>query len=160
MKVADYDLDGFPDIVTVMKDRFIFIFFSFIGYISMCFSATNNMTSIILKNQECVADKATCKYNRTFTPKNEETIVLAITNATLAVFFDVLENVRFDLIRKCFFYIEFEQGYPDLLVLQGSTNQNFRLIGFQNSLMQDVHFIKVMGKFHRRIFSSSSIYLF
>ncbi len=40
----------------------------------------------------------------------------------------------------------FFQGYPDLLVLQGSLNQNFKLIGFQNSLVQDVHFIKVMGK--------------
>jgi hypothetical protein len=45
------------------------------------------------------------------------------------------------------------QGYPDLLVLQGSSNQNFRLIGFQNSLLQDVHFIKVMGKINRRTFS-------
>lgn len=58
-------------------------------------SATRNTTSIILKNQECVADKNPCEYNRTFTPKDEEIFVSAITNATLAVFFDVLENVKF-----------------------------------------------------------------
>ena len=53
------------------------------------------MTSIILKNQECIGDKVPCTYNRTFTPKDEEIFVSAITNATLAVFFDVLENVKF-----------------------------------------------------------------
>ncbi len=52
------------------------------------------MTTIILKNQECIADKTSCTYNRTFTPRDEETFVSAITNATLAVFFDVLENVK------------------------------------------------------------------
>jgi hypothetical protein len=43
-------------------------------------------------------------------------------------------------------FIESLKGYPDLLVLQGDANQNFRLTGFQNSLVQDVHFLKVMGK--------------
>ena len=76
--MADYNLDGYPDIVTIIKD-----------------SATQNITSIILKNQECVPDKNPCTYNRTFTPKDEEIFVSAITNATLAVFFDVLENVNF-----------------------------------------------------------------
>lgn len=36
------------------------------------------------------------------------------------------------------------KGYPDILVLQGSQNANFQLIGFQNILQQDVHFFKVM----------------
>ncbi len=38
----------------------------------------------------------------------------------------------------------FEKGYLDLLVLQQDKNENFQLIGFQNKLLQDVHFIKVM----------------
>jgi hypothetical protein len=58
------------------------------------------MTSIVLKNQECIGDKTPCSYNRTFTPKDEEIFVLAITNATLAVFFDVLENVKILLFDK------------------------------------------------------------
>ncbi len=53
------------------------------------------MTPIVLKNQECVGNKSICDYNRAFIPKAEEIFVSAITNATLAVFFDVLENVRF-----------------------------------------------------------------
>jgi hypothetical protein len=73
-------------------------------------------------------------------------IVLAATNATLAVFFDVLENVNF-VINIINSFVCFElKGYPDLLVLQGDQNETFRLIGFQNSLVQDVHFLKVMGK--------------
>ena len=51
------------------------------------------------------------------------------------------------------------QGYPDLLVLQGSANQNFKLIGFQNSLLQDVHFIKVMGKIFPQVIRSSKYML-
>ncbi len=31
-------------------------------------------------------------------------------------------------------------------MLQESDNQTFKLIGFRNSLVQDVNFIKVMGK--------------
>jgi hypothetical protein len=42
--------------------------------------------------------------------------------------------------------ISIEKGYPDLVVLQKNTNETFQLIGFQNSLVQDVQFIKVMGK--------------
>ena len=45
-------------------------------------------------------------------------------------------------------------------MLQGSKNQNFKLIGFQNSLVQDVHFIKVMGKYIQAIYSLDSIVLF
>lgn len=109
IKTSDYNLDGYPDIVVILKD-----------------SNTKNSTSVILKNQQCI-DTNTCTYNRTFTPKEEEIFVSAITNATLAVFFDILEN-----------------GYPDLLVLQLSSNNTFKLVGFQNILVQDVHFIKVM----------------
>jgi hypothetical protein len=42
--------------------------------------------------------------------------------------------------------ISIEKGYPDLVVLQKNTNETFQLNGFQNSLVQDVQFIKVMGK--------------
>ncbi|CAF4864771.1 unnamed protein product, partial [Rotaria socialis] len=35
-------------------------------------------------------------------------------------------------------------GYPDLLVVQADTNNTFELTAFQNSIVQDVHFIKVM----------------
>ncbi|UJR14976.1 hypothetical protein I4U23_001955 [Adineta vaga] len=111
IKVADYNLDGYPDIVTVMRQ-----------------TSSGSTVPIVLQNRACESDATTpCTYNQTFTPQGEESFVLAATNATMAVFFDVLEN-----------------GYPDLLVLQGSKNQNFKLIGFQNSLVQDVHFIKVM----------------
>ncbi|CAF3952391.1 unnamed protein product [Rotaria magnacalcarata] len=111
IKVADYNLDGFPDMVAVMKN-----------------SSNGNTVSIILQNRACSdANSGNCTYNRTFAPQIDEIYVLAGTNTTLAVFFDVLED-----------------GYPDLLVLQGSSKQNFKLIGFQNSLFQDVHFIKVM----------------
>lgn len=86
--MADYNLDGYPDIAAVIKD-----------------SATQNMVSIILKNQECVPDKNSSNYSRTFTPKDEEIYVSAITNATLAVFFDVLENVNFsDQINRSIFH--------------------------------------------------------
>ncbi|CAF3121685.1 unnamed protein product, partial [Rotaria sp. Silwood2] len=49
------------------------------------------------------------------------------SNTTLAAFFDILET-----------------GYPDLLVVQKDENQTFKLTAFQNSIVQDVHFIKVM----------------
>ncbi|CAF0965831.1 unnamed protein product [Adineta ricciae] len=111
VKVADYNLDGFPDMVAVMRQ-----------------TSSGSTVPIVLQNRPCESDVNTpCTYNRTFTPQGEESFILAATNATMAVFFDVLEN-----------------GYLDLLVLQGSKNQNFKLIGFQNSLVQDVHFIKVM----------------
>ncbi|CAF0803870.1 unnamed protein product [Rotaria sordida] len=111
IKIADYNLDGYPDMVAVMKA-----------------SSNGSTVSIILQNRACGPDNNLhCTYNRTFIPQADEIFVLAATNASLAVFFDVLED-----------------GYPDLLVLQGNSKQNFQLIGFQNSLVQDVHFIKVM----------------
>jgi hypothetical protein len=59
------------------------------------FSLTNNTISIILQNRACISDiNSPCSYNRTFIPQGEETFVLATTNATLAVFFDILENVK------------------------------------------------------------------
>ncbi|CAF3888433.1 unnamed protein product, partial [Adineta steineri] len=111
IKIADYNLDGYPDMVAVMKQNSI-----------------NSTVSIILKNRPCNSDNNLfCNYNRTFAVQTDEVFVLSASNATLAAFFDVLEN-----------------GYPDLLVLQKTPNDNFQLIGFQNSLIQDVHFIKVM----------------
>ncbi|CAF0738436.1 unnamed protein product [Adineta steineri] len=111
IKIADYNLDGYPDMVAVMKQNSI-----------------NSTVSIILKNRPCNSDNNLfCNYNRTFAVQTDEVFVLSASNATLAAFFDVLEN-----------------GYPDLLVLQKTPNEDFQLIGFQNSLIQDVHFIKVM----------------
>ncbi len=93
IKIADYNLDGFPDMVTVMKQR-LFYFSRILFLTWFDFSSTNNTISIILKNEACAGGTTACTYNRTFTPKEEETFVSAITNATLAVFFDVLENVK------------------------------------------------------------------
>lgn len=125
------------------------------------FRSSGNAVSIVLQNRACSSDNNfVCTYNRTFTPQTDEVIVLGATNATLAVFFDVLENVK--LMRRLFinwYSIFCLKGYPDLLVLQGYLNENFRLIGFQNSLVQDVHFIKVMGKLINKI-SSFMIDLF
>jgi hypothetical protein len=51
--------------------------------------------AIILQNRACPQDETTsCTYNRTFIPQTEETLVSAVTNANLAVFFDILENVK------------------------------------------------------------------
>jgi hypothetical protein len=51
--------------------------------------------AIILQNHACPQDETTsCTYNRTFIPQTEETLVSAVTNANLAVFFDILENVK------------------------------------------------------------------
>ncbi|UJR31699.1 hypothetical protein I4U23_019179 [Adineta vaga] len=113
IKIADYNLDGYPDMIAIMKQNF---------------SSIDTTVSIILQNRACNSDNNLhCTYNRTFTIQTDETNVLAAVNATLAVFFDVLEN-----------------GYPDVLVLQETSRQNYELIGFQNSLVQDVNFIKVM----------------
>jgi len=52
--------------------------------------------AIILQNRACPQDETTsCTYNRTFIPQTQETLVSAITNADLAVFFDILENVKY-----------------------------------------------------------------
>ncbi|CAF1375695.1 unnamed protein product [Rotaria sordida] len=111
IKIADYNLDGYPDMVTVMND-----------------SGSGTTISIVLLNQPCEGDiKSPCTYNRTFIPQTHEKFVLAATNTTLAAFFDILEN-----------------GYPDLLVVQKDENETFKLTAFQNSIVQDVHFIKVM----------------
>ncbi|CAF2148938.1 unnamed protein product [Rotaria magnacalcarata] len=111
IKIADYNLDGFPDMVVVMSK-----------------SLSGGNVPIVLLNRGCEAiGNATCSYNRTFIPQTQEKFVLAATNATVAAFFDILEN-----------------GYPDLLVIQADTNNTFKLTGFQNSIVQDVHFIKVM----------------
>ncbi|CAF0856983.1 unnamed protein product [Didymodactylos carnosus] len=108
IKTSDYNLDGYPDIVVVMKQ-----------------GQTMNVP-IILENKPCT-DKTLCTYNRTFVPQVDETMVSAATNTVLAVFFDILEN-----------------GYPDLLVLQ-TQQKSFNLIGFHNSLQQDVYFLKPYG---------------
>ncbi|CAF3731824.1 unnamed protein product [Rotaria sp. Silwood1] len=111
IKIADYNLDGYPDMVTVMNE-----------------SVSGTITSIVLLNQPCEGgSNSPCTYNRTFIPQTHEKFVLAATNTTLAAFFDILEN-----------------GYPDLLVVQKDENQTFKLTAFQNSIVQDVHFIKVM----------------
>jgi hypothetical protein len=48
----------------------------------------------VLQNRACNRDNnLNCTYNRTFIAQTNEVFVLAATNATLAVFFDVLENV-------------------------------------------------------------------
>ena len=58
------------------------------------FSSTGSAMSVVLQNRACEQDTTSpCTYNRTFTPQTDEIFVLAATNATLAVFFDVLENV-------------------------------------------------------------------
>lgn len=50
--------------------------------------------AIILQNRACTGNNNLhCTYNRTFTPQGDEISVLAIRNATLAVFFDILEDV-------------------------------------------------------------------
>jgi len=60
------------------------------------FSSTGNTISILLQNRACIGDITTlCSYNRTFLPQTDESFVLATTNATLAAFFDILENVKF-----------------------------------------------------------------
>ena len=59
-----------------------------------CFSSSGSTVPIVLQNRPCESDVNTpCTYNRTFTPQGEESFILAATNATMAVFFDVLENV-------------------------------------------------------------------
>ncbi|CAF1075834.1 unnamed protein product [Adineta ricciae] len=111
LKIADYNLDGYPDMIAVMEQN-----------------SVNATIPILLQNQACNSDNNLhCTYNRTFTLRTDETDLLFTDNATLAVFFDVLEN-----------------GYPDVLVLQTHSSNDYELIGFQNSLVQDVHFIKVM----------------
>ncbi|CAF0754623.1 unnamed protein product [Adineta ricciae] len=111
LKIADYNLDGYPDMIAVMKQN-----------------SLNATIAILLQNRACNNDNNLhCTYNRTFTLRTDETDVLLTDNATLAVFFDVLEN-----------------GYPDVLILQAHSSNDYELIGFQNSLVQDVHFIKVM----------------
>lgn len=64
--------------------------------------------SIVLQNRACESDATTpCSYNRTFTPQTDEVFVSAATNATLAVFFDISENVRMTgTIEKTKFYFD------------------------------------------------------
>ena len=59
------------------------------------FSSNGSTVSIILQNRPCNSDNNIhCTYNRTFAPQTDEIFVLAATNTTLAVFFDVLEDVN------------------------------------------------------------------
>jgi len=62
--------------------------------------------AIILQNRACPQDETTsCTYNRTLIPQTEETLVSAVTNANLAVFFDILENVKcFKIVKLKFLY--------------------------------------------------------
>lgn len=111
IKISDYNLDGYPDMVVIMNQ-----------------SLSNSTVSMLLRNTACGSNNnLVCTYNRTFTPQTDELNVLSVTNVTVSAFFDILEN-----------------GYPDLLVVQKNTDGNYQLIGFQNTLVQDVHFIKVM----------------
>ena len=107
--------------------------------------------TMVLQNQRCDgSSNMTCSYNRTFVPQIEETSLSEVTNASLAAFFDILENVSsHGLIREplpSMLIFVYSKGYPDVLILQGSQEGNFTLTGFQNTLVQDVHFIKVMGE--------------
>jgi hypothetical protein len=81
--------------VTVMKQRFTkFTLFFFILNL-IVFSSSGSTVSIVLENRAYEGDtNSSGTYNRTFIPQTKESFVLAATNATLAVFFDVLENVK------------------------------------------------------------------
>jgi hypothetical protein len=64
----------------------------------ICFSVSsvNTTLPIILQNGACSSDNNLhCTYKRKFAAQTDELFVSAATNATLAVFFDVLENVSF-----------------------------------------------------------------
>lgn len=59
------------------------------------FRATNTTVSILLLNQPCQGDAdLSCTYNRTFIPQVQEKYVLGATNASVAAFLDILENVK------------------------------------------------------------------
>ncbi|CAF3117178.1 unnamed protein product, partial [Rotaria sp. Silwood2] len=78
IKIADYNLDGYPDMVTVMNE-----------------SVSGTITSIVFLNQPCEADaNSPCTYNRTFIPQTHEKFILKPSNSTLAAFFDILDNVK------------------------------------------------------------------
>ena len=66
--------------------------------ILVVFSINGSIRALILQNRACGSDNSlVCNYNRTFTPQTDETAVLAVTNTSLAVFFDVLENVNIEM---------------------------------------------------------------
>ena len=51
--------------------------------------------AIVFQNRACDPDtNSPCTYNRTFVPQTDEISVLAANNVTLAVFFDIAENVK------------------------------------------------------------------
>lgn len=51
---------------------------------------------MILQNRACDPEiNHPCTYNRTFTLQTDESFVLAANNASLAVFFDISENVHY-----------------------------------------------------------------
>lgn len=96
IKVSDYNLDGYPDFVAVMRQRFEpHRDVDFTRPRRSSFSSSGANVPIILQNRACEGSAASpCTYNQTFIPQEKESFVLAANNATLAVFFDVLENVR------------------------------------------------------------------
>lgn len=65
------------------------------------FSSLNSNVAGVLQNRACEPDtNGPCTYNRTFTPQTDEILVSTAKNATLAVFFDISENVRDDEWRE------------------------------------------------------------
>jgi len=120
LRVGDYNLDGFPDLIGVMRD--------------LRGGSILKSRPVIFENVACVPTKESkCTFPRTF---NANFNVLGqYVNSTLATFFDIHEDGLIDVlvVRK-----KTEDR------TKGSDSSKYELRAFQNSPDYDSNFIKVM----------------
>lgn len=119
LKAGDYNLNGFVDLMAVMRNR---------G------NATNDKYPILLKNvaNDHQSGNTTLAFSRNFKIDKQVISLFSHSNVIQASFFDL-----------------FDDGYLDILLVlkeqtQGSTENSYKLIALKNEYYDDVYFLKVM----------------
>lgn len=119
LRVGDYNLDGFPDIIAILEATGA-------GRVNKLLKR-----AVIFENVPCKdPDKKKCPFQRTFSPNFK--VLSQYSNVTLGTFFDIHED-----------------GLIDVLIVKKANGTvsgpgRFELRAFQNSPDYDSNFIKVM----------------
>jgi integrin alpha FG-GAP repeat containing protein 1 len=119
LRVGDYNLDGFPDLIGVVKE--------------LRGGSLLKSRSVIFENVPCVTSKdLQCPFPRMFNPNFK--VLSQYVNSTVATFFDIHEDGLIDVL-----VVRKKTDDKDK-----KTSGRYELRAFQNSPDYDSNFIKVM----------------
>lgn len=118
LRLGDYNLDGYPDLLGVMKNN--------LGY------PNRTTRAILFENVKCTSTPSKpCLFERTFSPNFE--MFKDYTNVISASFYDIGDNGALDVILV-------KQHHQDIAAQQ----QSFVARALQNEMNFDASFLKVM----------------